>query len=142
MKKSLGLTWSLFIVLIFGLAQLHAASQTAELIWEEDTSAAFAKAKAENKNVMLMVEAEYCRWCKKMKETTLADKTVQKRLQNYVLVKIRRCDKEAMKILPESHYPAPTIFFMTQKGEIIEKVIGYFVAEDFLTYIDDVEAEE
>ena len=55
-------------------------------------------------------------------------------------MKILRSDEEAMKILPESYYPAPTTFFMTSDGEIIEKAIGYFEAEDFITYINDVEA--
>jgi uncharacterized protein YyaL (SSP411 family) len=112
----------------------------AELHWEEDTATAFAKAKAENKNVMLMVEASRCRWCKKMKEETLADEEVKKRLQNYILVKVARCDKEEMKVLPESYYPAPSTFFVTPDGEIIERAIGFFVAEDFITYINDVEA--
>ncbi|MDM5272660.1 thioredoxin family protein [Sulfurovum sp. zt1-1] len=112
-----------------------------ELIWEKDTATAFAKAKAEKKNVMLMVEATHCRWCKKMKEETLADKEVRKRLQNYILVMILRSDEKAMKILPESYYPAPTTFFMTPEGEIIEKAIGYFEADDFITYINDVEAD-
>ncbi|MFT7879658.1 MAG: thioredoxin family protein [Sulfurimonas sp.] len=111
-----------------------------ELTWEKDTATAFSKAKAEKKNVMLMVEASHCRWCKRMKQQTLADESVKERLQNYILVKILRSDKEAMKILPESYYPAPTTFFMTPEGEIIEKAIGFFEAADFITYINDVEA--
>lgn len=113
----------------------------AELHWEKDTATAFAKAKAEKKNVMLMVEASRCRWCKRMKEETLADEEVKKRLQNYILVKVARCDKEEMMVLPESYYPAPSTFFMTPAGEIIEKAIGFFESEDFITYINDVEAD-
>jgi thioredoxin-related protein len=129
------------IIAVWAIALLFTGSLFGgELIWEKDTATAFAKAKAEKKNVMLMVEAIHCRWCKKMKQETLSDKEVQKRLQSYILVKILRSDEEAMKILPESYYPAPTTFFMTSDGEIIEKAIGYFEAEDFITYINDVEA--
>ncbi|MBD3791812.1 MAG: thioredoxin family protein [Campylobacterales bacterium] len=127
-------TWAavlLFCTTLFG----------AELHWEKDTATAFAKAKAEKKNVMLMVEASRCRWCKRMKEETLADEEVKKRLQNYILVKVARCDKEEMMVLPESYYPAPSTFFMTPAGEIIEKAIGFFESEDFITYINDVEAD-
>ncbi|MBN2248735.1 MAG: thioredoxin family protein [Campylobacterales bacterium] len=123
------------VVLLFGTVLFGA-----ELHWEEDTATAFAKAKAENKNVMLMVEASRCRWCEKMKEETLSNEEVQKRLQNYILVKVLRSDKEEMKVLPESYYPAPSTFFMTPDGEIIERAIGFFEAEDFITYINDVEA--
>lgn len=132
MKKLIAI---LSMFLLFG-SSLYAV----ELYWEKDAPTAFAKAKAENKNVMLIVEASYCKWCKKLKETTLRDERVKQRLQNYILVKIRRCDKEAMMILPDSYYPAPSTFFMTPDEEIIEKAIGYFEADDFLTYIDDVEA--
>ncbi|MFT7824238.1 MAG: thioredoxin family protein [Sulfurimonas sp.] len=128
------LIWILGTLLLLG-STLHAA----ELVWEKDTETAFAKAKAEKKNVMLMVEASYCKWCKKMKQETLADEKVKKRLENYILVKIFRCDNEAMMILPELHYPAPTTFFMTLEGEIIEKAIGFFEAADFITFINDVE---
>ena len=134
MKKVI---WIWSVLLLFSYA-LHAV----ELVWEKDTDTAFAKAKAEKKNVMLMVEASYCKWCKKMKQKTLADEEVKKRLQKYILVKIFRCDKKAMMVLPELYYPAPTTFFMTPDGEIIEKAIGYFEAEDFITYIDDVEESQ
>jgi uncharacterized protein YyaL (SSP411 family) len=128
------------MIAVWALALLFTSSLFGvELSWEKDAATAFAKAKAEKKNVMLMVEATHCRWCKKMKEETLSDSEVKKRLQNYILVKILRSDKEAMKILPESYYPAPTTFFMTPEGEIMEKAIGYFEAYDFITYINDVE---
>ena len=131
MKKMIWI-WSALLLLS---STLHAV----ELVWEKDAPTAFAKAKAENKVVMLVVEASYCKWCKKLKATTLADERVKTRLQNYVLVKIKRCDKKAMSIMPESYYPAPSTFFMTPDKEIIEKAIGYFEANDFLTYLDDVE---
>ena len=47
-----------------------------------------------------------------------------------------------MKILPESYYPAPTVFFMTPEGEIIDNIIGYFEPEDFLNYMDEIEEIE
>ncbi|MGC9351150.1 MAG: thioredoxin family protein [Sulfurovum sp.] len=129
------------ILWVWAIALLFSGSLFgAELTWEKDTATAFAKAKTEKKNVMLMVEASHCRWCKRMKRETLSDGEVKERLQNYILVKILRSDKEAMKILPESYYPAPTTFFMTPEGEIIEKAIGFFEAADFITYINDVEA--
>ncbi|HFS85171.1 MAG TPA: thioredoxin family protein [Epsilonproteobacteria bacterium] len=112
-----------------------------ELVWQQDVPTAVAKAKAEQKNIVLIVEATYCKWCKKLKRETLSDAQVIRRLQNYVLVKVRRCDKEAMKILPSQHYAAPTTFFMTPELETIEKAIGYFNAQDFLSYINDVESE-
>lgn len=128
MKK---IVWLLLLTGTFLSAQ--------ELPWQKDVQTAFEKAKTENKTVMLMVEAAYCKWCKKMKRETLSDPEVQKRLQPYVPVKILRNDQEAMKNIPEGYYAAPTILFMTPEKEMIVRVIGYFDVLDFLSYIDDVE---
>jgi len=131
------------IVFLWSIVLLFTSTLIAsELAWEKDTATAFAKAKAENRTVLLMMEATYCKWCKKMKSTTLSDEAVKQRLQKYVLVKILRCDKEAMKILPESYYPAPTVFLMTPQKEVIENIIGYFGPEDFIRLLDEIEATE
>ncbi len=110
----------------------------ADINWQKDIPTAIKIAKKENKVVMLYVEAENCRWCRKMKEKTLSHKSVDKRVKSFVCVKVFREDKDAIKDLPEVKY-APTVFFLTPQKKIIERVTGYFVVEDFLSYIDDVE---
>ena len=113
-----------------------------ELVWQKDTATAFLEAKSQKKNVLLIMEARHCKWCEKLHNITLADKAVKKRLQKYILVMILRSDKRAMKILPESYYPAPTVFLMKPNKEIIENIIGYYEPEDFLRYLDEMEATE
>jgi thioredoxin-related protein len=109
-----------------------------DLEWQKDIDSAFEKAKREHKNVMVMIESEYCRWCKKMKYRTLANESVEKRLASYIVVKVMREDKRAIEGLPPVKV-VPTIFFMTPKGEVIESVIGYWGVEDFLSYIEDID---
>jgi len=106
--------------------------------WVKDINAALETAKKEHKNVMVMVEGEHCRWCKKMKGRTLTDDAVEKRLKNYVVVKVMREDGNAMAKLPPVE-GVPTIFFMKDDKAVIEKVMGYFNVEDFISYINDVE---
>ncbi len=108
------------------------------LDWVKDIDTALEIAKKEHKVVMVMVEGEHCRWCKKMKGRTLSDDTVEKRLEKFVLVKVMREDGKATAKLPPVH-GVPTIFFMKEDREVIEEVVGYFVIEDFISYIDDVE---
>ncbi len=107
-----------------------------ELQWEKDLETAFAKAKAGNRTVMVMVESTHCRWCKKMKEYTLSDDTISRRLSAFILVKI---DRESVtdEAIPTAQY-VPTIYFMTPQKKIIERVVGYFEVEDFNSWIDDV----
>ncbi|HIP47803.1 MAG TPA: thioredoxin family protein [Lutibacter sp.] len=120
------------------LILLVLTSSIMSLDWVKDIETALTLAKKENKNVMVMVEGENCRWCQKMKHRTLSDENVEKRLKKFVIVKVMREDENAMKHLPEVK-GVPTVFFMTAEKKVIEEVIGYFDVLDFTSYIGDVE---
>ena len=108
------------------------------LEWEKNMDVAIMKAKNENKNIMVLVEGENCRWCQKMKDRTLSDDAVEKRLEKFVLVKVMREDMSVMEKLPPVS-GVPTVFFMEENKTVIEDIIGYFNVQDFLSYINDVE---
>ena len=102
---------------------------------------ALVLAKKEHKNVMVMVSEDNCRWCVKMKEKTLSKSCVIKRLQNYVLVSVKRSDKNAIKNLTDFEGIIPSFFFMKADKEPLDSIIGYFHADDFIRYVDEVEEE-
>jgi thioredoxin-related protein len=106
--------------------------------WSKDLDTAFALAKKEHKNIMVLVESENCRWCKKLKHRTLSDETVEKRLEKFVTVKVMREDAFAMSELPEVK-GVPTIFFMNENKVISDEILGYVDAEDLIIYINDIE---
>lgn len=108
-----------------------------ELHWEESLQSAFDKASTTNRPLMVMVESRGCRWCKKMKYRTLKDDTVSVRLKKFILVKIDR-DEVTSEFVPYAKY-VPTIYFMTPKQKILERVTGYFNVLDFNSWIDDAE---
>jgi len=108
------------------------------LEWAKDLETALATAQKEHKNIMVMVEGEHCRWCKKMKGRTLSDESIEKRLEKFVVVKVMREDGNAMAKLPPVD-GVPTIFFLQENKAVIEDVVGYFNVEDFTSYINDVE---
>ena len=122
--------WSIFL--------LTGTLFSAELVWQKDITAAFEKAKKENKVVMVMVEGKHCRWCKKMKHRTLSDDSVSKRLESYIVVKVMREDADAVKDLPQIS-GVPTIFFMKANKKVLKSVVGYYDVYDFTSYINDVE---
>jgi len=122
--------------IVFGLLLL--SSTLFSLEWMKDVNSAFALAQKEQKNVMVLVEGENCRWCKKMKYRTLQDEEVEKRLEKFVLLKVMREDSAAMSLLP-SVKGVPTIFFMKADKAVAQEIIGFFDAEDFISYINDVE---
>ncbi|MDM5264160.1 thioredoxin family protein [Sulfurovum sp. XTW-4] len=106
--------------------------------WSKDLETAFATAKKEHKNIMVLVEGENCRWCKKLKHRTLADEAVEKRLEKFVTVKVMREDAFAMSELPEVK-GVPTIFFMNEDKVISDEILGYVDVEDMIYYINDIE---
>jgi len=110
----------------------------ADITWQKDIPSALELAKKENKVLMVFVESENCRWCKKMKHRVLSDEEVEKRLKPFVTVKVMREDKKAAKQIPAID-GVPTIFFMKADKTVLETVVGYFSVEDFISYIDSVE---
>ena len=110
------------------------------LEWTKDVQTAFTVAQKEHKSIMVFVESENCRWCKKMKYRTFSDEGVQKRLEAFVVVKVMSEDTTAMKLLPPIK-GAPTTFFMKENKQVLQEVLGYFDAEDFIAYINDAESK-
>ena len=106
--------------------------------WVKDLPTAFELAKKENKDVMVMAVSQGCRWCDKMKAKTLSNKKVAKKLQNYILVQADRETPSQRDQLPEFKH-VPIIFFMTPNKEVFDNLRGYFDAEDFLEYLNEME---
>ena len=123
---------------ILTILLLLSAWLSADIVWQKDIPTALQLAQKEHKPVMVFVEGETCRWCKKMKHRTLSDEAVDKRLQSYIAVKVFRENEKDIKDLPEIQ-GVPTIFFMTADQKILESVIGYYTVEDFISYLNDVD---
>jgi len=112
--------------------------ETFGIPWVKDLPTAFERAKQENKMVMVMATSKGCRWCEKMKATTLSNKKVAKKLEKYILVQADRETPSQRDQLPEFKH-VPIIFFMTPQKEVIDNLRGYFEAEDFLEYLKEME---
>ena len=123
----------LLIVLLMFSAWLFA-----DINWQKDIPTAIELAKKENKTIMVFVEGEHCKFCKRMKHRTLSDETVEKRLQAFVSVKVMQENKNAVKDLPKIQ-GVPSIFFINTDKKLIQEIIGYFDVDDFISYIDTVE---
>ncbi len=98
------------------------------------------KAKKEHKPVMVYVKAEQCRYCAKMKETTLSDSSVKENIKDFLFVVADKNSKEAKKYLPSVRY-TPTIYFISPKFKVINTVKGYLGKDDFNLWVDDSKAK-
>ena len=122
--------------IVLGLLLLSSTLFSVE--WVKDIDTAFALAKKEHKNIMVLVEGENCRWCKKFKHRTLSDEDVEKRLEKFVLVKVMREDPSATAVLPPIE-GVPTVFFMNENKKVTESILGYRNVRKFTAIIDSVE---
>jgi len=109
-----------------------------EPVWQKGLKEAIVQAKKESRLVMVMVESEHCRWCKKMHRYTLGDRRVIGALKPYISVRMNREESSTIEELPQVK-AVPTIFFLDPDMKVIETVVGYFDAEDFLSYLEDVD---
>lgn len=102
---------------------------------------AFQTAKAENKPVFMLFYTEYCRWCKKLKQTTLKDSTIVSRLNKEYVVLFLDRDK--------STYPSkyrvkgvPAVYFTDKNEEIFTSMVGYHKdPEDYIKWFDYIQVE-
>jgi len=84
----------------------------------------FKVAKTENKAVFILFSTKYCRWCNKLKETTLKNPEVITRLnQEFIVLFLDR---------DEDEYPSkykvkavPTVYFTDKNEEIFTSMVGY-----------------
>jgi thioredoxin-related protein len=111
----------------------------AELEWTHGYEEAMEKARVQKKNVMLLITTPTCRWCRKLESTTLKDEEVMARLsRDYIVVHVTRdVDDYPLKLETNG---VPTTYFLDEKGQaIIKRVTGYWNAEDYLSFMDDVD---
>jgi thioredoxin-related protein len=85
---------------------------------------AFSLAKAENKAVFILFSTEYCRWCTKLKKTTLKDSELKSRLEKEFIVLFLDRDKD--------DYPSkykvkgvPAVYMTDKNEEIFTSLVGY-----------------
>lgn len=128
---------SFFATTTFAQTDLNSTS----VVWHTELESALSLAKKEHKNVLVMVGEASCRWCVKMKKETLSKSCVLKKLQNYVLVSVKRSDKNAIKNLEGFDGIIPSFFFIKANEEPIDSIIGYFKPDDFIRYMEDAEEE-
>ena len=115
------------IAFVAGLLSMGIAAFAAEpdLKWQPWSDAAFAQAKAENKFVLLDLEAVWCHWCHVMEATTYKDAATVKLLnEKYVLVRVDQDSRPDLASRYEDYgWPATVVF--NGDGQEIVKRRGY-----------------
>ncbi|PHR55846.1 MAG: hypothetical protein COA44_09400 [Arcobacter sp.] len=123
---------------IFTLFAAQAKEAAFALDFEDNYKTALAKAKQENKPLMLVIVQDPCPYCDRLVENTLEDKNVKKELEGFVCVIIDKRDS-----FPEAFKgtPVPMTYFIDPR---IEKStydnLGFLDAQDFTKMLKHVKS--
>ena len=120
--------------LFLGLS-LYANSESVALGYLSNFDEAIAKAKKENKMVMLIMIKDGCPWCKKLEERVLLQEEVKKRIQKEFVAVLLNRDKSVYPKYYQTKYTPTTYFIDANTEEEIWSQVGY--TKYFLEVLDD-----
>lgn len=120
-------------MLIIGTLLLTFPSMAAEgILWQKMSPDVFTRAQAENKLVLLNLEANWCHWCHVMHDVTYSNPTVIDYVNaHYIAV---QADQDANPELSMRYrnYGWPATVILNPKGEDIVKRAGFLKPNVFL----------
>ncbi len=115
----------------------------AEIAWEDDWDAAFAKARSQGRPVMANFYADWCVWCKTLETVTFRDEKVAALLSDRVVPLNVDIDGDADNIVRELRVEAPpTIIFLDPEGSELGRIPGYLPPTQFMTAVEKILAGE
>lgn len=137
MKSKIDLTWlSLFLVLLICFSFFTCEKKIPQAItWVADFDEAKQIAESKNKNMILEFYTDWCKWCKRLADSTFTDTSFIRFSVDFVFFK---ANAEKDTALAESYRVNgyPTVILTNPKGEEIDRIVGYAPAPDFIKDIN------
>jgi thiol:disulfide interchange protein DsbD len=117
----------------------------AEVKWETDVQAALARAKAEDRRVLMQFTAEWCEYCKQMERESLPKAEVKAALAAYIPVRVDVTEPDAATDQLASKYDVlgPPVFLTVEgDGTEVARLDGYADTDALLAFLRDPEATD
>jgi len=109
-----------------------------KMSYETDYKAALAKAKDQDKKLMLVMVTNYCPWCRKFEKRTLVKEEVNTLVhKKYVPLILNREKGEFPKKFFTKRIPV-VIFIDPSKEEAIHESLGYKNVSDFVKELKSI----
>jgi len=118
-------------VIFYAFLVMSAETET-KVNWLYDYDEALAKARDENKPILVDFYTDWCGWCKKLDAETYGNETVAAFLnEGFICLKVDAGEHaDLAKRYDVLGYP--TILFLSPDGEEIGRIVGYEPPDKFL----------
>ncbi len=136
------------LILLCASITLSAAEDSTWLGFDQG----LAKAKEQNKNMIVDFYTDWCHWCKVMDEKTFSNKEIAEKLnESFVTVRINAEDRNESATYKDKTYNNveltqafgvtgyPSLGFLKPDGDIITVIPGYIPPETFTHILDYVD---
>lgn len=135
--KNILTTWAFLFAIAIGVG----AQTGQELKWQPWSNDVFARAKTEQRFVLLDLEAVWCHWCHVMDAKTYSNPAIIKILQSkYIVVKADQDSRPDLSNRYEDYGWPATIVFNADGQEIVKRR-GYLPPDEMLSMLQAIVAD-
>ena len=114
-------------------AMVVSSHEATAIEWSTDRDSAFAKARTEQKAILVTFYADWCIWCKRFEDTTLADNKVASYLSDTVVAVRLDVDGDGRELSNQYEVDGlPTILMLNTEGVELGRIPGYMPPSGFL----------
>jgi thiol-disulfide isomerase/thioredoxin len=104
--------------------------------WNKAFDAALADARANHRPILLDMYTDWCEWCTALDETTYTDPKFIEFSKRFTMARMNaEVDTATAARYHVMNYP--TVLVLNEKGEEMDRVVGYSRAPEFISQIED-----
>jgi TolA-binding protein len=138
MEKRKGSHWFILLFVFFISFYFFACGKVVpkSINWVANFEEASQIAKSENKNMVLDFYTDWCKWCRKLADSTFTDTSFIRFSMDFVFFKTN-AEKDTALAERFKVNGYPTVILTNPSGKEIDRVVGYATAPDFMLKIKD-----
>ena len=123
-------------LLVFHCEADLSAGELDKKVWHDDLQKAHVVAKSTSKPMLIVFDASWCKYCKKLEKETLTNPQMDAYIRaNFIPVHLDLDEEKAIgKILEVKSLPCTVV--LSPNADLLGKVIGYKSAEDMKKQLD------
>lgn len=106
-----------------------------EVVWLRSYDQALEEASAERQRIMTEFYTDWCRWCRKLEDSTLVHPAVEALADSFVFLRVNaELDTSLASRFGIRAYP--TVILMEGNGNEVARIVGYVPPEEFVARVE------